>query len=335
MEIRKVQLTGGSSFVLTLPKEWVRSMGIKKNDALGLMVQPDGTLMVTTRTTEARPHRAKEIKSEVVGDQTHLFRILIGAYIMGFSTITVRSVGRMPAATRDTVLRFAQMTVGPEIMEETVSTVTVRDLLNPTEMPFDKTIRRMHILVRTMHEDALLALETRSKGLAEEVLRRDADINRLNWLVARQYNMVLNDMTLARRMGVGLEEAGHWFLIARILERVGDHGIRIVKGVLQLVDRRLEKELQTAIKAASAESLALLDSSLDSWFKRDIRAANENIDSLAALLAKCERIHQSAQHVKSAYSIPVTDIAESIRRTGEYAADVSELAINTLVTEMK
>ena len=30
----------------------------------------------------------------------------------------------------------------------------IRDLLNPVEMPFDKTIRRMHILVRTMHEDA-------------------------------------------------------------------------------------------------------------------------------------------------------------------------------------
>ena len=34
MDIRKVQVTGGSSYVITLPKEWANSMHIKKNDPL-------------------------------------------------------------------------------------------------------------------------------------------------------------------------------------------------------------------------------------------------------------------------------------------------------------
>ena len=333
MEIRKVQLTGGSSYVLTLPKDWVKSMGIRKNDPLGLVVQPDGTLMVTTRTTEARPQKNKEIKVEEVRDQTHLFRILIGAYIMGFSTMTIRATGRIPAQVRQTVMRFAQMTIGPEVMEESTSSITVKDLLNPAEMPFDKTIRRMHILVRTMHEDAFAALEKRDRGLAEDVMRRDGDIDRLNWLAARQHSIMLGDTTLARRMGISLEDAGHFFLIARILERIGDHGVRISRAVLKLMDKRMEKELQSMMNLASLEALELLNSSLDSWFGRNIRAANESLDRLGNLLEKCERINQAAQHVKSTFSIPVTDIAESIRRTGEYAADISELVINNLVRE--
>jgi phosphate uptake regulator len=335
MEIRKIQFTGGSSYVLTLPKDWVKSLGIKKNDSLGLIVQPDGTLLITTRTSEIRPQRTKEIKVEQVRDLTHLFRILIGTYIMGYSTIVVRSQGRMPGPARETVMRFVQMTIGPEVMEESSSSITVKDLLNPAEMPFDKTIRRMHILVRTMHEDALSSLEKRDGALAEDVIRRDGDINRLNWLAARQHSIMLADMTLARRMGISLEDAGHFFLIARILERIGDHGVRISRAVLQLVDKRLEKDLQGLLKQASDESLALLNSSLESWFRRDLRSANENLDGLASLLAKCERINRDAQHTKSIYSIPVTDIAESIRRTGEYAADISELVINNLVTEEK
>jgi phosphate uptake regulator len=335
MEIRKVQLTGGSSYVLTLPKDWVKSLGIRKNDPLGLVVQPDGTLMVTTRTTEARPQRNKEIRVEEVRDQTHLFRILIGSYIMGFSTITIRSPGRMPAQVRETVMRFAQMTIGPEVMEESASSITVKDLLNPAEMPFDKTIRRMHILVRTMHEDALAALVKRDRGLAEDVLRRDGDINRLNWLAARQHSIMLADTTLARRMGISLEDAGHFFLIARILERIGDHGVRISRAVLQLMDKRLEKDLHTLMEQASVEALDILNTSLESWFGRNIRAANESLDRLGSLLKKCEQINQAAQHVKSTSSIPVTDIAESIRRTGEYAADISELVINNLVMEKK
>jgi Na+/phosphate symporter len=232
-------------------------------------------------------------------------------------------------------MRFAQMTIGPEVMEESASSITVKDLLNPAEMPFDKTIRRMHILVRTMHEDAFAALEKRDRGLAEDVLRRDGDINRLNWLAARQHSIMLGDTTLARRMGISLEDAGHFFLIARILERIGDHGARISRAVLQLMDKKVEKDLQARMKQASAEALDILNSSLESWFGQNIRSANESLDRLGSLLEKCEQINQAAQHVKSAFSIPVTDIAESIRRTGEYASDISELVINNLVLERK
>ena len=44
MEIHRVQVTGGSSFVLTLPKEWITTSNIKKNDPLSIHIQSDGTL---------------------------------------------------------------------------------------------------------------------------------------------------------------------------------------------------------------------------------------------------------------------------------------------------
>ena len=54
MEIRKVQVTGGSSYVITLPKEWVKSMEIQKNDPVGLIAQPDGTLLITPKPSGER-----------------------------------------------------------------------------------------------------------------------------------------------------------------------------------------------------------------------------------------------------------------------------------------
>ena len=49
MEIRRVQMTGGSSFIITLPKEWVKKLNIGKNDPIGLIQQPDGSLLVTPK----------------------------------------------------------------------------------------------------------------------------------------------------------------------------------------------------------------------------------------------------------------------------------------------
>ena len=95
MEIRKVQVTGGSSYVITLPKEWVKSMEIQKNDPVGLIAQPDGTLLITPKPSGERVRRTKEIITDRIEDPMYLYRMLLGIYIMGYSTITVRSKDRM------------------------------------------------------------------------------------------------------------------------------------------------------------------------------------------------------------------------------------------------
>ena len=68
MEIRRVQVTGGASFVVTLPKDWAEAQKIAKNDPVGLIVQPDGTLLITKKITEDPVQRIKEIDSSTLGD---------------------------------------------------------------------------------------------------------------------------------------------------------------------------------------------------------------------------------------------------------------------------
>ncbi|HNZ87029.1 MAG TPA: AbrB/MazE/SpoVT family DNA-binding domain-containing protein, partial [Methanofastidiosum sp.] len=72
MEIRKVQITGGSSYVITLPKEWIKSLNIKKNDSLGLLVQNDGTLLVTPDKIMEKKRKIKEYTVDSSTDKTFL-----------------------------------------------------------------------------------------------------------------------------------------------------------------------------------------------------------------------------------------------------------------------
>ena len=69
-------------------------------------------------------------------------------------------------------------------------------------MPFDNTIKRMFVIVKNMHEDAITALETHNKTLANDVINRDMDADRLNWLIARQTNMLMQNASLSRKMGI-------------------------------------------------------------------------------------------------------------------------------------
>jgi phosphate uptake regulator len=53
----------------------------------------------------------------------------------------------------------------------------------------------------TMHEDALAAFEQEIPALANDVIKRDMDADRLNWLIARQANMIMQNASLSRKWG--------------------------------------------------------------------------------------------------------------------------------------
>lgn len=330
MEIRRVQMTGGSSYVITLPKEWVKSSNIKKNDPLGLLIQSDGTLLITTKMTQDQAERVKEFNVSDVTNQTYLLRRLIGAYISGYNCIKIKSSKRMPPDIRVIVRRFTQTTIGQEVVEETDTSIILKDLLNPTEMPFDKTIKRMHIIVKSMHEDAMHALENGDRKLAEDVVSRDNDVDRLHWLVARQHNIILRNVSLAEKMNVTTEISSTFALISRIIERIGDHEVRIAQNILKLVDNKANQEIFDHIHSASDLALDIFNKSVGSFYKKDIKASNENIESVKRLEVLCEKINTLALQQKGVTAISVGYIVESIRRIGEYAEDISETAINYL-----
>jgi phosphate uptake regulator len=331
MEIRRVQVTGGASFVVTLPKEWAEAQKIGKNDPVGMVVQPDGTLLVTTRTDEEPIQRTKEIESSTISDPAFLFRMLIGAYISGFTILRITTKVRFPPFVRTVVRDFTRMTIGQEVVEETESSITIKDLLNPSEMPFDNTIKRMFVIVKTMHEDAISALETHNKALATDVISRDTDADRLNWLIARQTNMLIQNASLSRRMGISPNLAMHYYMISRIIERVGDHAVRIAEHSLPIIDIDFDKKFMNAIRRSSSLSLEIFSRSVTSFFSADMKETHRNIESITALENICGDINNMVLKQDALVALNIAYISESIRRAGEYAGDISETVINLLV----
>jgi phosphate uptake regulator len=333
MEIRRVQVTGGASFVVTLPKEWAEGHKIRKNDPVGMTIQPDGTLLISKDTTDKILQQTKEIDCNTIGDPAFLFRLLIGTYIMGFNVIQLTSRKGFPPFVRSVVRDFTQMTIGQEVVEETETVIVIKDLLDPVEMPFDNTIKRMFVIVKNMHKDAITALENRNKTLAEDVIKRDIDSDRLNWLIARQTNMIMLHSSLSRKMGVSPDMAMHYHILSRIIERVGDHAVRIAEHAIPIMETPLDKKTLAVIIKASSMSLEIFDRSIVSFFNLDLREANRNIESINILKNLCGEIHMLELEQNTLVAISLNYITESIRRAGEYAGDISETVINLLVEQ--
>lgn len=335
MDIRRVQMTGGSSFIITLPKEWIRSVHIKKNDPIGMIRQSDGTLLITPTTDKELRKTQKEFVVESEMNQEYLFRELIGAYIAGFNSIRITAKPRFHPATRTTIRQFIQHTIGQEIVEESDTTITIKDLLNPSEMPLTRTIKRMHSIVKGMYEDSIRSLKENDKQLAEDVMNRDSEVDRLHWLIARQHRIIQENVSFAEKMGTTLTMATTAYLISRIIERIGDHVSRIAQSAIHLQQEHIKGEITAQVEVAGQLSLALFSKSISAFTKKEIREANEIFIETELLFKKCVELDEFALNQETPVAMALGSMVESMHRIGDYAKDISESVINHLIGEEK
>jgi len=136
---------------------------------------------------------------------------------------------------------------------------------------------------------------------------------------------------VARKMGVTQDEALYNFLASRIIERIGDHAVRIANNGAHMHGRRFEKRTVRDIRMASAKALELFNSSVEAWFRKDPGLANANIASIRETSDLCDAATQTIITSRGEAALAASYIVESIRRTGHLSVDLDELVINDIV----
>ncbi|MEM0244856.1 MAG: AbrB/MazE/SpoVT family DNA-binding domain-containing protein, partial [Zestosphaera sp.] len=89
---RRVQVVGGSTYIVSLPKEWAKSLNLQHGTELVLEVMPDSTLKVYL-SDEARPEALLEEELKFDKSSVELFFIkLIASYVVGYDKIIITCV---------------------------------------------------------------------------------------------------------------------------------------------------------------------------------------------------------------------------------------------------
>jgi phosphate uptake regulator len=331
VEGRKLQLAGGSTYLVSLPKRWVQRAGLNPGDTLFVEVESDGSVSVRHKS-EARPQIRRKIFEER-GEEArdHLLRKLIGAYVSGFGLIEVRFPPAKGPFVRRVAREFCRLVIGPEVIEESRGSILVQDLSDPSELSPEKCIRRMHLIVRAMLEDAINALKSGTLALAQDVAMRDQDVDRLYWMVAKQYHLshaatARGDADLA-----SAEIHGHR-LVAKLLERIGDHAERMAKTFSVLLEGKgIDPKLVKEIEEANNSAVKILDEAFHALVSGDIDEANRTIDARAHHQKLVDALSHRVATKKGEELLALGTIVDSLGRTASYAADIAEQAINLAV----
>lgn len=193
MLTRKLVKAGPSSHTIALPKEWIEKNNLKKGDVVYVSQKEDELQILASID-----HQQNKVERETTIDVSQkgldsVQRLLTSAYLNNFSTIVLTGddVDKKMTEIRNIVADFVAL----EITDQSSKRVVIKDLLNPSEVSVDKTLKRMDMIVRSMFEDLL------SKP-KQELHFQDKDVNRLYFLMLRALKSALRSDDVAKQLQI-------------------------------------------------------------------------------------------------------------------------------------
>ena len=228
MDIRYLQRTSGGSYLISLPKEWVKDNGLAKGSQVGLIRLDYGTIMVDSNPLE-RP-RQREVQVDMSED---IGRELTAYYLSGYDRILIKAETMVTTAQKQMIKVAASRLAGMEVINETSDSLLLVNLVVPVDLSVEDVMKRMHQIGSSMLEDAIAALVEGDRSLAENVVERDDALDRLYFLVIRLLRSAVNDLRMAEKMGILPAQCLDLRFAASMMEKIGDNSVNMSSFLLE------------------------------------------------------------------------------------------------------
>ena len=338
-ETRKIQFTGKSSYIVSLPKDWVMEQGLKKGDPINVARQGSSTLQITPTKSLARVLLVEDATFEIEpdDDDATIVRRLISLYFLGFKTINVKpKTGRFKPAQRSAVKEAVKkMLMGTEIISDSTGGITIQVLVNLLELSVNGAFKRMIHLAKSMLSDALLSIRESNFELAQEVINTDDEVDRFGFYIIRQLKIAIQNEHMLKEMGFkNLRDCLGYRLVVKNIERTGDHAVIIAQDLLEF-KKPIKKEVLNKIQEMNDYALSFLDEACLALFKEDFMQAEKIIKKSSEITKFEKKVLDSTKSIKDDEEIfRIRRMVENIRRIAEYASDITEIVLNMNVEKI-
>ena len=218
METRKVQLTGSSTYTISLPKDWAAEQGIEPGQRLALCPRESGALVVGADRIGDAPAPAVEI-----GDTSpeEIRRTVRALYTLGYDEFGLRDPEGLSTETRRAIADVTSDLTGLEIAVEDEIEVRCRDLLDTSGVSLERVVSRLQFVALSAYREASSALlepdEKRLNGVERNRRAATAEFA----VVERYFQRTLTDVGELDRLGVGRQVVLDYLRVAEQLDRIG------------------------------------------------------------------------------------------------------------------
>ncbi|MDG6225534.1 MAG: phosphate uptake regulator PhoU [Candidatus Thermoplasmatota archaeon] len=327
MDTRRVQISGGSTFIVSLPKKWAEKNGIESGTSINLLEDRAGNLVVSPRPLTQKVALKADIQVTGKESQEGIMRRLVGAYVSGTTSITVTSKDQLPVDVVRTVREFTRLVMGVEIVEERRDAIELQDLIDPADFSMRSGLKRMSYITERMIEDSMKIMTDRQESLLDDVILRDLEVDRITWLIHKEYNMLLVSPRSMEKNQMPLDQALNFLLSSRLIERVADHTVSMAI-LIKEGDIGTNEALIKEVQALGIKSRDIYSDSIKALFTEELSLADSVIDRAKKQRKKADALQRKLFDIPADEAVTLTQLLSSIDRIGAYGADIGKMTLN-------
>jgi phosphate uptake regulator len=323
MQTRKAQLTGGSTYTVSLPKEWAKGVDLETGDTLRLYTR-ERSLIVEPTATETDPWTVSVDVDEVPADQVR--RILHALYTAGFDRITLTASTGF-GSNRRVITTTARRFIGLETLESTDTRITLQSLLDSSTVSIDESAVQLERVALSMHEDAVTALLEGDGVAADEIVDRDDQVDRLYAMISRHHQRSIESLQETDVLTLTPAELHDYQTTARQLERVADHAVKLAT-LTSRFETPPTEDFADAIREHAATARAVVEQAASTIIgDAEIDTAHAALDDRDAVIADLEALERRLHEADVDESHLVALAIDSVARTAEYGANIAETSL--------
>jgi len=327
MNSRSVQITGGGTYFVTLPKGWATEVGIHRGSEVTVVENQTGSLLLMPEDLKTENKVCLSLQGK---DPVWIERAIISCYVTGYDVIETNG-SRISPEQRRAVRQTAQSLVGLEIMDETQNSIILHCLVSMRDFTGEATLRRIFAITQAMLNDSVSAFLARDTVLANDVVERDAEADRLTRVMSRELGLLLRDLLLEKEIGMSRLMFHEFHGAAKVLERIGDHAVRISRSVPGL-EEPIEQAISSNIKRLEDDAEKIVSQSVEAFLNADLSLANKVLGERGKT-GNWEEESQLPKAGGNALSLGI--IFGSLLRVRDYAFNIAEAALDMGVPRLK
>ena len=318
MEARKLQRVG-ASFLISVPKRWVQGHSLEKGSTLLVHERADGMLIISPGLAEEPIQR-----KSVITHSTDLSRTILASYLAGNDVIELKLGDAMTSSLKREVKRMALFLVGAEVIEEDAAMMTLQCLI-PRSFNLLTYLKRTYEIAAKMHEDAVRAFIRRDQELAQDVINRDQEVDRLYFLVVRQLRRAISSPTGDHRLSpLNLLD---YRLVAKEVETIADCGVGIAEQVQVKPVALVNQEFSNVLNELSHQVLLAHREAIAAVLQQDEKRAYEVIKMKSEIKILIQRL-TAVLVTQDQTFLPLLDrVVHYLERISESSIDIADLVI--------
>lgn len=326
METRKVYVSGGSTYVISLPKKWVTRANVKAGDSL-MVTEQGNSLLIGTSIIEKKS-TTKEIEASKVISAEALKRMIIASYLAGYDTIKVRLDRKDHLPYSESVRGVLEHLIGAQIVEDTNDSMTLEIMVDYQRTMTAQILQRMFSISRSMLLDLCELLESGDARLADDIAARERETDRLYFLVVRQLEGAVRYHQVAEKLGIkNQRDCLGYRIVAKVLERISDHANNIAKSRVQLMEAEGKRLAPRDFSGLIRRTTETFEKSVSALFARDGKIADDVFREIGKIKTLHSDISGRLLHSKNIKSALLQKtMLDSLGRIIGYSDDIAELA---------